>query len=145
MGTHVLVPIDDSDPAWKALAYAVDTLDVDRLTAVHVVDPAVGIYAGGDGGFYDAGAYDRAHEHGESLCERARDRLEAAGALERTTFEGVVETGRPERAILECVEEKDVDHVVIGSHGREGVSRVLLGSVAEVVARRAPVPVTIVR
>ncbi|GAB7020902.1 hypothetical protein JCM18750_37640 [Halostagnicola bangensis] len=38
-----------------------------------------------------------------------------------------------------------VDHIVIGSHGRSGPSRVLLGSVTERVARRAPVPVTIVR
>ncbi|MDZ7731027.1 MAG: universal stress protein [Natrialbaceae archaeon] len=40
---------------------------------------------------------------------------------------------------------KPVDRIVIGSHGRTGLSRVLLGSVAEEVARRAPIPVTIVR
>jgi len=39
----------------------------------------------------------------------------------------------------------DVDHVVMGSRGRSGVGRVLFGSVAEAVTRRASVPVTIVR
>ncbi|MFW6265865.1 MAG: universal stress protein, partial [Halanaeroarchaeum sp.] len=43
------------------------------------------------------------------------------------------------------VEETDVDHVVIGSHGRSGVGRILLGSVAERVVRRSPTPVTVVR
>jgi nucleotide-binding universal stress UspA family protein len=41
--------------------------------------------------------------------------------------------------------EHDIDHIVVGSHGRTGASRILLGSVAETVARRSPVPVTIVR
>ena len=42
-------------------------------------------------------------------------------------------------------EENDIDHIVVGSHGRGGVSRMLLGSVAETVARRSSVPVTIIR
>jgi len=53
--------------------------------------------------------------------------------------------GRPARAIEECAEEAAVDHVVIGSHGRDGIARILLGSVAETVVRRSPVPVTAVR
>jgi nucleotide-binding universal stress UspA family protein len=43
------------------------------------------------------------------------------------------------------VDEHDVDHVVMGSNGRRGVSRLVLGSVAERVVRGAPVPVTVVR
>jgi nucleotide-binding universal stress UspA family protein len=42
-------------------------------------------------------------------------------------------------------EDHDVDGIVMGSHGRSGISRVLLGSVAETAVRRAPCPVTIVR
>ncbi|WP_341850678.1 universal stress protein [Natronococcus wangiae] len=53
--------------------------------------------------------------------------------------------GSSARAIVQYAEEHDIDHIVLGSHGRTGTSRVLLGSVAETVARRAPVPVTIVR
>ena len=43
------------------------------------------------------------------------------------------------------IEELDVDHVVMGSRGRRGVSRILLGSVAEAVVRRSDVPVTVAR
>jgi nucleotide-binding universal stress UspA family protein len=57
----------------------------------------------------------------------------------------VTEIGRPSRAIVEYAEEHDIDHIVMGSHGRSGVTRILLGSVAETVVRRSPVPVTIVR
>jgi nucleotide-binding universal stress UspA family protein len=47
--------------------------------------------------------------------------------------------------IVTYADENDVDHVVLGSHGRKGLTRVLLGSVAEAVVRRSPVPVTVVR
>jgi nucleotide-binding universal stress UspA family protein len=55
------------------------------------------------------------------------------------------EVGGPANAIVECAEEESVDHIVTGSHGRSGVTRILLGSVAETVVRRSPVPVTVVR
>jgi nucleotide-binding universal stress UspA family protein len=104
-----------------------------------------GMYADDDGAYYDPDMAERARERGKRLGEDARDRLDEAGILETTAFEAAVETGQAARTINEFVENNDVDHVVIGSHGREGVSRVLLGSVSEKVARRSTVPVTIVR
>jgi len=53
--------------------------------------------------------------------------------------------GKPSREIVSFAEENDVTQIIIGSHGRKGVSRVLLGNVAENVVRRAPVTVTVVR
>lgn len=53
--------------------------------------------------------------------------------------------GDPSREIVAFAEEHGVDQLVIGSHGRSPMSRILLGSVAETVTRRAPVPVTVVR
>lgn len=145
MSTHVLVPLDGSDPAWEALEHAFDRYAGGRITVLHVVDPAEGVYTGYDGGYYDSDAFDRARERGENLCEQAIERLEERGEDDVTSIETVVETGRPSRTIVHYAEEREVDHVVIGSHGRTGVSRILLGSVAETVLRRAPVPVTIVR
>ena len=46
---------------------------------------------------------------------------------------------------VDAAGEAAYDHVVLGSHGREGVSRIVLGSVAEHVVRMSPVPVTVVR
>jgi nucleotide-binding universal stress UspA family protein len=53
--------------------------------------------------------------------------------------------GQAANAIVAYAEDHDVDRIVVGSHGRRGLSRFLLGSVAERVARRAPGSVTIVR
>jgi nucleotide-binding universal stress UspA family protein len=145
MATHVLVPIDGSEPAWSALDHAIEHDGSDRLTVLHVVDPSAGSYAGAEGGYYDPVAFDQARKRGESLCEEARDRIEAAGVSDSTDVETVVEVGGASRVILEYAEDHDVDHVVIGSHGRTGVTRILIGSVAETVTRRAPCPVTIVR
>lgn len=70
-----------------------------------------------------------------------RDRAEKHGVT-LTTETG---SGRPERAIVAYAEDHLVDEIVIGSHGRTGGSRILLGSVAEQVVRRSPIPVTVVR
>ena len=55
--------------------------------------------------------------------------------------------GAPAQTVLEYLEDEgnSIDQVVMGSHGRTGLSRVLMGSVAEKVTRRSPVPVTVVR
>jgi nucleotide-binding universal stress UspA family protein len=53
--------------------------------------------------------------------------------------------GRPAEQIVEGVGSGGIDHVGVGSHGRRGLSRILLGSVAETVVRRSPVSVTIIR
>lgn len=144
MATHVLVPLDGSPQSWAAFDYAVSNYDGGAITTLHVVDPIEGMYGDYDS-YYDAQAYERALERGDELGDQARDRADDAGILETTVLESVVETGQPARTILEYVDENDVDHIVIGSHGRSGVARILLGSVAETVIRRAPVPVTVVR
>ena len=57
----------------------------------------------------------------------------------------IVQPGEARDAILETVASVRPDLIVIGSHGRRGVSRFVLGSVAEEVVRRAPCPVLVVR
>jgi nucleotide-binding universal stress UspA family protein len=87
---------------------------------------------------YWADWYGHAEASAESMLEAAAGDLEAA--VETATV-----LGRPARAIVEYAEEEVVDAIVIGSHGRDGVARLLPGSVAETVVRRSPVPVTVVR
>ncbi len=145
MATHVLVAIDGSDQSWRAMEHALDQFAGERITALTVVDPMEGVYADMEGGYFTHETYDEAIEAGEGLCAEARERAGERGSLDETTFEAVVEVGQPAREILSYADEHGVDHVVMGSHGRSGVSRVLFGSVAETVTRRATVPVTIVR
>lgn len=65
------------------------------------------------------------------------------------TFRGVCEAevarGQPADAIIQFAQERDVDLIVMGTHGRSGLQHVLLGSVAEKVVRHAPCPVLTVR
>jgi len=75
-------------------------------------------------------------DHARRLADRARE----AGVDSTVT----VRTGRPHEAILDYVEKAGVDLVTLGSHGRTGVERVLLGSVAERVLRAATSPVLVV-
>ncbi|MCJ0618710.1 universal stress protein [Haloarcula hispanica] len=72
----------------------------------------------------------------------ASDRLSGMGV---ETVETAITHGVPYRAILDAIEEADADLVVIGTHGRTGIDRYLLGSVAEKLVRTSPVPVMTVR
>ncbi|HZL88792.1 MAG TPA: universal stress protein [Pirellulaceae bacterium] len=54
-------------------------------------------------------------------------------------------TGDPASAILRTAEEEDVELIVMGTHGRRGITRLLMGSVAEEVVRKAPCPVLTVK
>lgn len=133
----VLVPVDDSEQSREALRYAREAFPDCEITAIHVI-PTEGYWATFAEDSEEIPRYDEAREHAEGMLTRARDDVD-----------GVVETrvvvGQPAREIVEAAEEGGFDAIVIGSHGRTGAARVLLGSVAEAVARRSPVPVTIVR
>ena len=142
MTEHVLVPHDGSPQAEAALAHALAEFPEADLTVLHVIDPTdTGYSAGAMLPDFSEQWYEHAKEEAEAIFESAREQAaDHAGEVET-----VRELGRPSRRIVDYAEERDVDHVVIGSHGRRGVSRILLGSVAETVARRAPMPVTIIR
>jgi len=74
--------------------------------------------------------------------ENAADRLSGMGV---EAVETAVSHGIPYRAILDAIEDADADLVVIGTHGRTGIDRYLLGSVAEKLVRTSSVPVMTVR
>ena len=144
MAGHVLLAFDDSIPATRALEHAVTEMNPDRLSIVSVVEPGEVLYWSAEGGYVDSSAYDHAREQCEERVEKARSQVEALtdGAI---PVETVVRTGRPDREVVAYAEEAAVDHVVVGSHGRSGPSRILLGSIAESIIRRSPTPVTVVR
>lgn len=136
---RVLVPVDGSQPSNDALVYAFEQFDDAEIVALHVMDPVDGATAWGPGVADDW--LSASKERSEGILEEAEEIAEEAGRTAET--ESVV--GRPAHTIVEYAEENDIDHIVLGSHGRDGLSRVLLGSVAEIVVRRASVPVTVAR
>lgn len=137
MNSRILLPYDGSEQSADALAYALASFPDDEIELLHVIEP----YVGRTGVPNDVGMqYDQQRETAESmLAETTADQTES----ER--IETAVTVGRPVHEILAYTEENGIDHIVIGSHGRDGAARLLLGSVAETIVRRAPVPVTVVR
>jgi len=142
MVKRLLVPIDGSDPADTALEFALEEYPDADITVLSVIDPT-------DVGYGSIEAAPSTFEHLQTNAEERTQKVldEAVDRAADHGMEVTTETviGMPSRAIVEWAENNDVDGIVIGSHGRKGVTRVLLGSVAETVVRRSPVPVTVVR
>jgi nucleotide-binding universal stress UspA family protein len=133
----VLVAYDGSEQSEFALEMATEAFPERTLCLVYVIEPlADHTEAGG----YSATRYQQEFERAESMLGEVIDSLPDGQSAEQ-----VVRYGRPIHELLAVADERDVEHIVIGSHGRDGARRLLLGSVAETVVRRAEVPVTVVR
>jgi len=138
MYDRILVPTDGSDGTRAAVEHAIDlatTYDA-ALHVVYVVDTDVGLDAS------IPGTLDALEEAGEDAVDEVIRQAEAAGV---DAVEGVVARGTPHEAVLEYADEHDVDLVVMGTHGRTGLDRYLLGSVTEKIVRLSDAPVLTVR
>jgi nucleotide-binding universal stress UspA family protein len=134
----ILIPTDGSDGVEQALEHAIDlaknhdatlhTLYVVELTAL----PAE---------FDPARVYDELEAEGRTAIGAVADRAEDADV----PVEAYVASGPPHRAILDYVPDHDIDLIIMGTHGRTGLDRYLLGSVTEKVVRLSEVPVLTVR
>lgn len=143
MAHRILVPTDGSPQARDALEYAMREFPEATFVAITALNPA-DMSMGGT----EMGMASYADQWMEAEEERAEGRFEELRALaddHGVTLEGETVLGRPARAIIDYAEDNEVDQIVMGSHGRDGVSRILLGSVAETIVRRSPCPVTVVR
>ncbi len=149
MPTHVLVAVDGSAQSERALKFVAEEWAEVPATLLHVIDPA---RAGYDAGVLPSGSeawYRRAKEDATTLLAESRDHLATVrddpGDGADPDIDTRTEVGRPAATVVSVADDVDADHVVVGSHGRQGVSRLVLGSVAEAVVRRSSVPVTVVR
>jgi len=139
MYDSVLVPTDGSAESAKAAETALDLAEElgAAVHAVSVVDAeTVASTTYTSGAKNEERMHEAAEENAAGVADRGRERgLEAVG---------VVETGIPAEKIVEYADE-NADVIVMGTHGRSGVRRVLLGSVTDRVVRTASVPVITVR
>ncbi len=137
---HVLAPIDFSSPSLDALEYAIQVVDGigAKLTLLHVLEPIYHDLELGLG-WIDKEAQKRTHWEAQldSLAEVVRARGLPASSM--------VLGGIPSESILACAQGQDCDLIVMGTHGRRGLTRLRYGSVAEGVLRQAPCPVLTVR
>ncbi|SFT05544.1 universal stress protein [Halostagnicola kamekurae] len=136
MTERILVPIDDTPLTEKVVEYAFERYSDGDIIALHVVTMAE-----------DAPLElsDVSHRNQYDPSSKLFERAEKIANDQGRRIESVTLFGSPARSILQYEREEDVDAIVLGSHGRHGMERFLLGSVAETVTRRAPVPVTVVK
>ena len=142
MLSRILVPMDDSDQAGHALAYALDNHPEAGVTVLHVVGGPSMLMGGAVGLALEEDVSEAAAERAQPVFDRAR---EIAAERDRD-IDTVVGIGHPARNVLGRAD--DYDTVVLGSHGNDwsrASHRFLVGNVAETVFRRASVPVTVVR
>ncbi|MFC4541389.1 universal stress protein [Halosolutus amylolyticus] len=148
MSRQLLVPVDGSPLSNRALEHAFDAYDDSSVVALHVIDPADPGYSSPidvdvmtEPPHGSEAWYERAEKEEERIFDEARD-LAADHDADLSTESAI---GDPAREIVDYTEDHDVDAIVMGSHGRSGPTRLLLGSTAELVVSRAPVTVTVVR
>ncbi len=144
MVSTVLVPIDDSERSNETLEYALEVHPDATITALHVVDPRKFYSGTGIEGSITTN-YEQIQENYEQQARALLAEVEETAAERGAEIETEWVTGAVARSIVDYATDHDVDAIVMGSHGRSGASRILLGSIAETVTRRSPVPVTIVR
>jgi nucleotide-binding universal stress UspA family protein len=145
MYKKLLVPVDGSETSLRGLGEAIRLAKNQNATLrlLHVVHDF--LVAGGHG----AAVYTT--QLRKDLCERGEEILkDAAGIARQQGVEGetkLVETpsGSVGAMIVEHAEKWPADLIVIGTHGRRGIRRLVMGSDAEYVVRTTPVPVLLVR
>lgn len=140
MFKHLLVPIDGSEPSQAAVALAArfSRENGSTVTLCHVIDRTGGFAYEGVG--VDTNIPGAARNHAQRLLD------EASSAFEPETITAsVLVEGDPVARVLEIARTGGVELIVMGTHGRSGLSRMALGSVTEEVLRQANVPVLTVR
>ncbi len=133
----ILFPSDFSHTGDAALEYAT-SMARDRsasLLIVHVEEPPVA-YAGGE--FY----YGIPNPSPDEVLKMLHQIKPTDASI---PYDYRLITGHPASAICKVAEEEKVDMIILGTHGRTGLTRLLMGSVAEAVVRHASCPVLTLR
>lgn len=142
---RILVATDFSLDSDAAVSYALALAKTVHASVdlLHVVDNplAAGVWSSEIYSAEIAGLQVNLVRDAEQNLKRAIQSIDRPGVK----ITGEVRTGRPAATIVEFARERGVDLIVVGSHGRTGVSRLMMGSVAEHVVRTAPCAVLVVR
>jgi nucleotide-binding universal stress UspA family protein len=149
--SKILIGIDDSRYAENAAEYGFDIahkfnaavgivniVEPMILPSAGVIDPMMGSSFGGES-LQDLELLNLQKNQSENIVERTIKQF--AGDMQVTHF---TEYGSTASGIIECSKEFGADLIVIGTHSRSGLDRLLMGSVAEHVVRHSEVPVLVV-
>jgi len=140
MLNHLLVPLDQSPLAEQALDYARDIIaPCGKLTLLTVLDNLV-IYRYGHEIHFPKDVEDKMIAEAEHYLMALGDDLHREGF----STELLVRVGTPEQLIRRVARSRDVDAIVMSTHGRGGLGRLIFGSVTHTVLEKSPYPVMVV-
>jgi nucleotide-binding universal stress UspA family protein len=143
---RILVPVDGSPTSTRGLREAIGFAKAQkaRLQLVHVVDVHNAMLAGLASGDTVTDLATALNAHGRRLLGSAAALARKSGlACETVLLETL--TGPPAEPIVRQARKWRADLIVIGTHGRRGLKRLVMGSDAEQIVRNAPAPVMLVR
>ena len=146
MYQRILVAVDGSSTSDRALQEAI-RLAKDQHAALHIVHVVDMVPLIWDMEYTDIEAIQRAlRQTGRTIIDRARETAQSAGIEAEAQLAEIGTPGqRVAGRIVEAATAWPADLLVIGTHGRRGLDHLLLGSIAEGVARLAPMSVLLVR
>lgn len=144
MYKHILVPVDGSSTSLQAVsqAVAISSAFGSTVTAIYVIDPYPFTGVGTEFAYSQANYLSAAKAEAKEAFVAVRAQFEAAGLKAETRM---VEAHATWRGIVETADALQVDLVVMGSHGRRGLEKLVLGSVTQRVLQHASQPVLVVR
>ena len=146
MYQRILVPVDGSSTSTRGLDEAIELAKLTgaNLRLIHVVDALTFATGSELYGAYAGDLIPKMREFGEQILEDARTRVQKRGVKVDSLLIDYL-PNRLSDNVAEQARDWGADLIVIGTHGRRGVGRMLLGSDAEQIVRTAPVPVLLVR
>lgn len=146
MYKRILVPVDGSETSNKALVAALQMArdSGGRVRLIHVVEELAYLSGYEQYGGYSGELIAVMRETGNKVLNDAMAIAQAAGVeADNLLFDNFGE--RLAEVVADAAKQWNADLVVVGTHGRRGVGRMLLGSGAEQILRLAPVPVLVIR
>jgi len=146
MSRRILHPTDFSKASAPAFARAIAEARQTRseLLLVHVLAPVIPA-VGASEGYLSPSVYEQMSKSGRAWAQKQMDRLLAKAKAARVRARGMLLEGVAHEQIVRATKRHRASLIVIGTHGRTGVARFFLGSVAARVAATAPCPVLTVR
>ena len=144
MFQHILLPVDGSSSARLATEKAAGLAKAfgSRVTAIYVIDPYPFTGVGSDFAYGQSQYISAATSEANTALHAAQEALSKAGVNVATA---VVEGHVIAKGILQTAANSGADLIVMGSHGRRGLEKLILGSVTQRVVSQAHVPVLVVR
>ncbi|RJT07072.1 universal stress protein [Halococcus sp. IIIV-5B] len=146
---HILVPIDGAVASEHALEYATQfpAAEITLLTVIdpYDIDPVSSGLQSPVGRAGMPGYSEEWYQRIKDQVSEMHSQLVEQSGLDKSTVSTLIKFGSPTRQIVACVDEHEIDHVIMGNRGEDRLSRILLGSVTEGTIRRTTAVVTVIQ